>query len=57
MSGFDHANPFTPEFDEHAIPDEPPPILGRWPRVYTFVLVYLVVLIAILWTITARLAP
>jgi len=57
MSGFDHANPFTPEFDEHAIPDEPPPILGRWPRVYTFVLIYLAVLIAILWTITARLAP
>jgi hypothetical protein len=29
--------------------DEPPPILGTWPRLYTAVLVYLVVLIALFY--------
>jgi hypothetical protein len=27
-------------------PDEPPPFLGTWRRVYTAILIYLVVLIA-----------
>jgi hypothetical protein len=30
----------------HDVPDEPPPFLGTWRRVYTAVLVYLVVVIA-----------
>jgi hypothetical protein len=29
--------------------DEPPPILGTWPRLYTAVLVYLVVLIVLFY--------
>jgi hypothetical protein len=33
-------------------PDEPPPLLGTWPRLYTAVLLYLVVLIAGLYTFT-----
>ena len=28
-------------------PDEPPPFLGTWPRVYAAIIVYLVVLIAL----------
>jgi hypothetical protein len=31
--------------DDRSVIDEPPPVLGRWPRVYVFVLCYLVVLI------------
>jgi hypothetical protein len=30
----------------HDVPDEPPPFLGTWKRVYTAVLIYLVVIIA-----------
>jgi hypothetical protein len=29
--------------------DEPPPILGTWPRVYAAVLLYLVVLIVLFY--------
>jgi hypothetical protein len=32
--------------------DEPPPILRTWPRLYTAVLCYLVLLIAGLYTLT-----
>src|ERR1039458_1283811 len=31
--------------DRRAMPDEPPPFLGTWPRVYTVVVVYLALLI------------
>lgn len=31
---------------------EPPPFLGTWERVYTFVVVYLVFLIALLYEIS-----
>ena len=31
--------------DRIEMPDEPPPFLGSWPRVYTVVLVYLAALI------------
>ena len=31
------------------MPDEPPPMLGRWSRVYTVVLIYLATLIAVFW--------
>lgn len=31
------------------MPDEPPPMLGRWSRVYAAVLIYLAALIAVFW--------
>lgn len=34
------------------VPDEPPPLLKTWPRLYTAVLMYLVLLIAGLYTFT-----
>jgi hypothetical protein len=43
--------------EEKPIVDEPPPILGRWPRVYTIVLLYLAAVIAIFYFITVRLSP
>jgi hypothetical protein len=39
------------------IPDEPPPILGTWPRVYAFVLVYLAALIVAFYAFTRYYAP
>ena len=33
-------------------PEEPPPFLGRWNRVYAAVLLYLGILIALLYIIT-----
>lgn len=33
-------------------PEEPPPFLGTWQRVYTAILVYLVALIAIFYAFT-----
>ena len=32
--------------DLHELPDEPPPFLGTWGRVYTAVLIYLAAIIA-----------
>jgi len=37
--------------------DEPPPALGTWPRVYAFVLGYLLLLIVLLWLFTAHFRP
>ena len=34
------------------MPDDPPPFLGTWPRVYTAVLVYLAALIVLLYAFT-----
>ena len=31
------------------VADDPPPVLGTWPRVYAFVLVYLAVVIFCFW--------
>lgn len=45
------------EPDDHPIPDEPPPILGRWPRVYAFVLVYLAAVIFAFYLFTVHFAP
>jgi hypothetical protein len=34
------------------MPDEPPPFLGTWPRVYTVVLIYLAALIVLAYVFT-----
>ena len=34
------------------MPDEPPPFLGTWPRVYAVVLVYEAVLISLFYVFT-----
>jgi hypothetical protein len=34
------------------VPDEPPPFLGTWKRVYAAVLIYLVVIIAVFYAFT-----
>jgi hypothetical protein len=38
--------------EKSALPEEPPPFLGRWNRVYGAVLLYLSILIALLYVIT-----
>jgi hypothetical protein len=38
--------------DHREIPDEPPPFLGSWSRVYTAVIVYLAMLIGICYVFT-----
>jgi hypothetical protein len=45
------------EQDARQIPDEPPPILGTWPRVYVIVLVYLAVVIFAFYLFTVHFAP
>jgi hypothetical protein len=35
--------------DQSAVPDEPPPFLGTWRRMYTAVLAYLALLIALFY--------
>jgi len=39
------------------VTDEPPPVLGAWPRVYAFVAVYVAAVIALLWVFTRAFAP
>ena len=36
----------------HPMPDEPPPFLGTWRRVYTLVLLYLAAVITVFWIFT-----
>jgi len=38
--------------DSREMPDEPPPFLGSWSRVYTAVVVYLALLIALCYAFT-----
>jgi hypothetical protein len=38
--------------DRREMPDEPPPFLSTWPRVYTVVVVYLALLIALCYAFT-----
>jgi hypothetical protein len=45
------------ERSEDSITDEPPPVLGTWPRVYAFVVCYLAVLIALFYVFTTHFAP
>ena len=37
--------------------DEKPPILGTWPKLYTFVLIYLAAVIFLFWLFTRHYAP
>jgi hypothetical protein len=38
--------------DERDDPDDPPPILGTWPRLYSFVLLFLAALIVLFYVFT-----
>jgi hypothetical protein len=38
--------------DRAEMPDEPPPVLGTWPRVYTAILIYLAALIVLFYAFT-----
>ena len=42
--------------EKHVI-DEPPPFLGTWGRVYTFVVVYLGIVILVFYGFTRAFAP
>lgn len=43
--------------DEKRVIDEPPPFLGRWPRVYAFVVCYLACLISVFYLFTRAFRP
>lgn len=38
-------------------PDDPPPFLGSWKKVYTFVLIYVAALIYLLYVFAVATAP
>ncbi len=38
--------------DVHGVPDDPPPFLGTWRRVYIAILIYLVLLILAFYAFT-----
>jgi hypothetical protein len=42
---------------DEAQPDDPPPFLKTWPRVYRAVILYLIVLIFALYLVTRAFAP
>jgi hypothetical protein len=42
---------------EKPLIDEPPPVLGTWPRVYGFVVCYLAVLISLFYVFTKHFEP
>jgi hypothetical protein len=42
----------TPEPREREVRDDPPPFLGRWPRLYAAVIAYLAGLIALFYLFT-----
>ena len=41
---------------EKEMPDEPPPVLGRWRNVYIFVLCYLAAVITLFYIFTRAMA-
>lgn len=43
--------------DPKPIADEPPPVLGRWSRVYAFVLCYVAAVIFLFYLFTIHFAP
>jgi hypothetical protein len=47
----------TPIKEKPFMPDDAPPFLGTWRRVYIFVLCYLTVLITIFYFFTRAFAP
>ena len=46
-----------PENSRPESPEEPPPVLGRWPRVYAAVLLYLAALITVFYIFGAVFTP
>jgi hypothetical protein len=42
--------------DRRDVPDEPPPFLGTWRRVYTAVVIYLALLIGAFYAFTRHFA-
>jgi len=46
-----------PQAPHKEVPDEPPPFLGTWRRVYIFVLGYLALVIAALYIFSRIYAP
>ncbi len=46
-----------PNQPQKPILDEPPPILGTWPRVYVFVLIYLAIVIFAFYLFTIHFRP
>lgn len=54
MSGIVQTGRIDPELPvpSRAAPDEPPPILGQWSRVYLAIILYLVCLLFVLFLIT-----
>jgi hypothetical protein len=42
---------------ERPVDDEPPPVLGTWSRVYTFVICYLAAVIGLFYWFTRSFAP
>ena len=47
----------NPLDDEREVIDEPPPVLGSWPRVYAFALIELAVVIALFYAFTVAFRP
>ena len=47
----------SPDQREREVIDEPPPVLGSWPKVYRLILIYLVALIALFFAFTAAYRP
>jgi hypothetical protein len=45
-------NRIEPSVPVRDVPDGPPPVLKTWPRVYTAVLIYLVLLVTFLYVFT-----
>ena len=43
-----------PANDEGGGADEPPPLLGRWSRLYALIVIELAAVIAALWWLTRR---
>lgn len=54
MSGTAQTGEIGPELPvpDRAAPDEPPPVLGQWSRVYLAIILYLVCLLFVLFLIT-----
>lgn len=42
---------------ERQVLDEPPPFLGKWPKVYRFVLLYLATVIGLFYWFTVAYRP